>query len=289
MTAAVTAVVCTRNRAALLGPTLDALEAQRDLPVLVVDQSDAADPALDARPLRVLRDAGRGLSRARNLAVAEVQTPWVVFVDDDCLVGPTFADDLRAVLAAHPEAAFVAPHVDAPVDPAADGLQATAFAVEAEAVRAGRWTSPSAIGFGVCFAVRVDWVRRLGGWDERLGAGTQPFPAAEDVDFNLRLLKAGGVAVASPSVRVVHEQWRDTSELAALLEGYAVAVAAVCGKLVRTGHAPDGAWLWARETEASLRLLASGLKRRSRLRVRVGARRLRGHVRGSVMGLARPW
>lgn len=291
--APVTAIVCTRDRPEQLPGTLGRLSAQAGLAVLVVDQSTSPDPELARRAaageVKVLYDDGRGLSRARNLAVAAVTTPWVVFVDDDCHVGPAFAETLTAALADHPDAAFLAPHVEAPVDPAADGLQVTAFPVARERVHRGRWTDPSHIGFGACFAVRRDWVLRVGGWDERLGAGTRPFPAAEDLDFNRRLLRAGAIAVSTPSVRVVHTQWRSADELVAILEGYALATAGLCGKLVWTGDVAGGVWLWGRETLAGLRVLASGVRRRSRLRLRVGVARLRGHARGSVLGLRASW
>ena len=67
--------IATRSRPEHLARTLDALDAQsdRDFDVVVVDQSDPPDPELARREeaserLRVIRDTGRGTSRARNLA-----------------------------------------------------------------------------------------------------------------------------------------------------------------------------------------------------------------------------
>ena len=91
-------IVCTRNRSEHLHPTLDALAAldRRDFHILVVDQSDEPDEALARREsgsdrLSVIRDAGRGLSRARNLGWRALDTEWTVFVDDDCLLAPDWA------------------------------------------------------------------------------------------------------------------------------------------------------------------------------------------------------
>jgi len=286
-------VVCTRNRATHLHATLEPLNAQINLPVLVVDQSDTPDPVLADRnasgALRLLHDQGRGLSRARNLAVSCLDSEWIVFIDDDCHVSDSFADDLRSVLRAHPHAAFVSPRVDAPDDGRTDGLLVTAFTIEEEVVRNGRWIPPWRIGFGVCFAVRRDWAERLGGWDERLGAGTTPFPAAEDMDFNFRLLKAGGIAVATPRVGVLHAQWRSRSEIVGLFEGYATAAAGLACKHFRSGDPLGGLWLWGWDGYGALRMLASAARRRSRLRARVGAARLRGHLVGTVRGLRTSW
>lgn len=285
--------MCTRNRPEQLRETLDRLGVQADLPVLVVDQSDAPDPTLAERsaggPLRVLLDSGRGLSRARNLAVGSLkEEDWIVFIDDDCHVDEGFADDLRAALRAHPRAAFVSPHVAAP-EGGADGLLVSAFPVEQEVIRQGRWTPPWTVGFGVCFAVRREWVERLGGWDERLGAGTTPFPAAEDMDFNYRLLKSGGIAVATPAVCVLHAQWRDPPEMVKLFEGYARAAAGFSCKHVLGGDPVGGLWLWGLEAHAALRMLASAVRRRSWLRARVGAARVRGQIAGTVLGLRASW
>lgn len=212
-----------------------------------------------------------------------------MFIDDDCHVGERFAEDMRTVLDAHSDAAFVSPYVDAPDDGTTDGLLVTTFTVAEEIVRRGRWTPPWSIGFGVCFAVRRDWVERLGGWDERLGAGTTPFCAAEDMDFNFRLLKQGGIAVATPAVRVLHSQWRSRSEMIDLSEGYAAASAGLACKHMLSGDPAGGLWLWGLEGLAAVRMLASAGRRRSRLRARVGAARLQGHIVGTARGLRTTW
>ena len=67
----VTVAVCTRDRPAELAVTLDALEreAAAGLEVLVVDQSDRGGGLARRDEVRVIRDDGRGLSRARNVAL----------------------------------------------------------------------------------------------------------------------------------------------------------------------------------------------------------------------------
>ncbi len=289
-------IVCTRNRSQHLHPTLDALARLEgeDFRVVVVDQSDEPDEALARRAeasdrLSVIRDAGRGLSRARNLGWPALDTEWVVFVDDDCLLAPDWASELSAFLAAHPDASFVSGPVLEHNLPEDDYLVVTTFAVDEERRRAGRWVYPWKIGFGVCMAVRRSAIERLGGWDERLGAGVPDFPAAEDMDFNYRLLRAGGVAYATPGPRARHEQWRTAADLPPLFYGYALSWAGFAMKHLRSGDVLGGVWLWADGVRDVVKMFASSLRRRSRLRFAVAWAKLRGLVTGTARGLTRSW
>ena len=288
-------VVCTRNRAGHLTRLLEALDAQTegDFPVVVVDQSDETLPALADRErsgrLRVMRDSAPGLSRARNRAWRELDSRWVVFLDDDCLPSEDWAGEMRRALEANPDAAFLTGDVGENGQANTEGLVVTTFPVERRTVRSGRWVWPWAIGFGVCMAVRRDWIERLDGWDERLGAGVPDLPASEDMDFNYRLLRAGGVAVAVPEVRVRHDQWRMPSDLPALHLGYATGWAGFATKQLRTGDTIGGLWLWGWGAFACARMFASALRRRSRLRLEVAQALLKGHLTGTARGLRRRW
>jgi GT2 family glycosyltransferase len=138
-------------------------------------------------------------------------------------------------------------------------------------------------------AVRRDVAGRLGGWDERLGAGTPEFPAAEDMDFNYRLLRAGEAALVTPRMRAHHDQWRTHDETVRLYEGYARSWAAFAMKHVRTGDRRGGLWLWSIGVRSQTRMWASAVRHRSRLRARVGAAQTRGLLGGTLRGLARAW
>ena len=291
---AFTVVICTRNRGEHLARTLDMLDRQEDraFSTLVVDQSDEFSLDLDQRSrrgrLRVLHDTGRGLSRARNLASRHVSTPWVVFMDDDCLAEPDWSRELARAFTLHPKAAFISGHVDHNSRDNSDGLVVTHYPVRQKVVRHGRWIWPWAIGFGVCMAIRRDWIEFLEGWDERLGPGVPEFPAADDMDFNYRLLRSGGIAVAVPEPRVLHDQWRDPKDLPSLYKGYALSWAGVSAKHLRAGDV-GGLRLWAWGTYDCYRMSGSAVKRRSRLRFRVAIALWRGHLLGTVRGLRRRW
>lgn len=296
MTASVfTVVVCTRDRAAHLPTTLDALEDQREeFSIIVVDQSLQEDAALYERAasgtrIHILRDAGQGLSRARNLAWPQIETEWVVFVDDDCVVDKNWGTALGEVLASRHDVDFVSGHVGDPGQLEPRHVPVTCFKVERERVRSGRWTRPWAIGFGVCMAVRRSAIERLGGWDERLGAGTSEFPAAEDMDFNFRLLRSGGTALATPRVRSEHRQWRTREELPPLLAGYMVGWCGFAMKTLKTTSVVDGLWLWGAALLDLSRTIVAIVRRRSRLHLTLVRHKLPALARGTWLGLRRSW
>jgi GT2 family glycosyltransferase len=291
-----TLAVCTRGRPELLRQNLAALAAQTDpnFELVVVDQSHEADPQLDelaaSRPLTVVvRDDGAGLSRARNLALAAAGGDWIAFVDDDCFADEDCVRSLKAEIAAHPEADWVSGDVSAVSPPEGDYLPVTVFPVDRPVSRRGRWTIPGAIGFGVFFAVRRSVAGRLGGWDERFGPGVPDFPAADDMDFNHRLLRDGGVAWLTPALRLRHEQWRTPAELAPLQRGYVRAWAGFSMKQLRTGHPLVGLWLLSWGLIDVVHMAGSAARHRSRLRLRLALAKGRGLIEGAVLGISRRW
>jgi glycosyltransferase involved in cell wall biosynthesis len=292
-----TVIVCTRNRAVQLHETLDALLAQSfgDFRVVVVDQSEEPDPELatreaaDAR-LAVIRDTGRGLSRARNVGARAAESEWLVFLDDDCLPEPDWARALRDEFASNPDVDFVACHVGAlDLEDQPGALGAATFPVVERRRIAGRWVWPFEIGYGVCHAVRRSAADRLGGWDERLGPGVPEFPASDDMDFNYRFLRAGGTALVTPEPRAYHRQWRTPDAVVALYRGYMASWAAFAVKQLRSGDVLGGARLFLHGIRTTLRMFASAARHRSRLRLRVALARVRGLASGTVLAVRRRW
>jgi GT2 family glycosyltransferase len=292
---AFTVVVCTRDRPGLLAHTIDALLEQEgpSFPLLVVDQSEVPDDALarraDVEPrLDVVEDRGPGLSRARNVGSGLALTEWVAFVDDDCVPEADWAKRLTMVLERAPDVDIVSGHVDAPL-PEADYVPASAFPVERTALVRGRFRHPGGAGFGVCMVVRRAAIERLGGWDERLGPGVPRFPAADDMDFNYRLLRSGGAALLTPEVRSRHEQWRSPAELEPLYRGYLRAWSGFAMKHLRAGDIAGGLWLWTIGVVDLLDMLASAVGGRSRYRLRLAMAKLRGLAEGTLAGLRMRW
>lgn len=289
-----TVVICTRDRRAQLARALGALGEQswNGFSVTVIDQSTPPVGRLNAGaiPVKVICDAGRGLSRAGNIGWRDARTEWVVFLDDDCVAEPGWAAAMHRALAKHPEASVVSGAVleHDPPD-AGDYLRVSVFEVGAEELRSGRWTRPWHIGLGACLAVRRAALEQLGGFDERLGPGRTDFPAAGDMDFNYRFLRSGGIAFVTPRPRVLHEQWRKPADLGRLYRGYMAAWCGFAMKHLRRGDVAGGIWLWGIGLVDAGRMLASGVRRRSLLRVRVGASKVLGLAVGTARGLVRSW
>lgn len=277
-----------------LDRTLDALQRQEpsDFQIVVVDQSDDVDVALETRAaddprLTAIRDSGRGLSRARNIGWRMLDAEWIVYVDDDCIALGDWAHAMGETLAAQPDVSFVTGEIvgDAPDG----GVGVSMFPVTEERLRQGRWTRPKDIGFGASMAVRRAVIEELGGWDERLGAGVPDFPASDDMDFNYRLLRAGGMALATPRLRMLHEQWRTPQEVGPLLRGYMAGNAGFAMKHLRTGDVLGGLWHWLGGVTFLLRNLVGGLRRRDRVRLRVAVFQIHGLILGTAKGLSRRW
>ncbi len=282
--------ICTRNRPEQLRRALGSL-ATSGIETIVVDQGDEpVDGLIEVGTgVRVLRDPGRGLSRARNLAAAHSDSEWLMFMDDDCLLSPEFMTRLQALIVEYPGVAFISPHVDPGVAPSPGHLPAAARPVLVEQLREGRWTRPNQIGFGVCMIVRRDVVAQLGGWDERFGPGIAAFPASDDVDFNYRLLRAGGRCLATPRLRCTHDEWRTSDDTVRLYGGYARAWAGFAIKHVRTGDLLGGLWLWGAGAWSIVRLALGAARHRSPVRASAARAQSRAYLGGTLLALRRRW
>jgi GT2 family glycosyltransferase len=289
-------VICTRNRAAQLRRTLEALAAQGDgsTPIVVVDQSDAEDAWLSEREradarLTVIRDSGRGLARARNIGWRRSDADWLIYLDDDCLPEPGWLEALEHEIRENADADYVSCAIAQLNEPGGDYKAYSVFSVPEHRRLEGRWTQPSSLGYGACYAVRREVVERLGGWDERLGAGVPDFPASDDMDFNFRLMRAGGVAYLTPRGRVLHDQWRDPADLPAHYRGYMAAACGYAMKHLKQGDVRGGLWLWSNAMRDLTRAFASAAKHRSRLRLSIALAKLAGFLIGTAKGIARDW
>jgi glycosyltransferase involved in cell wall biosynthesis len=112
-----TIAICTLNRAASLARTLESLTVIEtpsgvEWEVLVVnngctDHTDHVIRAFVGRlPIRCIVEPRRGLSRARNRAVDDVTSQYIIWTDDDVIVHPGWLDAYVAAFRRWPEAAI---------------------------------------------------------------------------------------------------------------------------------------------------------------------------------------
>lgn len=172
----------------VLGRCLRALaEAEGPGPARVVVVDDRPDPAgtppaavpasLRSRTL-VLHGGARGPAAARNTGWrAAGDVPWIVFLDDDVVPGPTWADDLALDLAgASAATAGIAARIEVPL-PA--GRRPTDWERTTAGLARARWITADIV-------YRRRALEATGGFDERFRRAFR-----EDADLALRMTDAG--------------------------------------------------------------------------------------------------
>jgi glycosyltransferase involved in cell wall biosynthesis len=222
----VSIVMCSRNRPELLGDTVRSVLATHPVPaeLVVVDQGDVPDAAIAALGTvggcRVVHvpSTTRGLSRARNVGLRAASHPVVVLLDDDMLVEPGWLGPLVTAVAGSPGTVATGRVLAAPPEDGAAALPPAALVADEEP-RVARGPQPRDVMPGANVAVHRDEVLALGGYDERLGAGTR-FGAADDNDMGHRLLRAGATIRHEPASVVLHRAWRPRAELRRLRWAY---------------------------------------------------------------------
>jgi glycosyltransferase involved in cell wall biosynthesis len=220
-------VVATVDRVAELDRFLDSLERQThtNFRVLVADQngdSRLEDALARHRSLRIERVAApRGLSRARNAALPQLEADTVAFPDDDCIYPADLLERVAARLAS-----------------GLDGLTG----------REPWWTSDAAVltrdnlwNRAISFTIflRREVVERVGPFDERLGL---PSSSGEEIDYLIRALDAGARIEYDPSIVVEHPRKdnvpalvgaRDGASIGYILRKHRFPASAVARMLVR--------------------------------------------------------
>jgi glycosyltransferase involved in cell wall biosynthesis len=250
----ISVVVCTRDRASVLGSCLRRLGALTypELEFIVVDNapSDGSteilvkDFASNDDRFHYVREPVPGLSSARNRGLATAQGTWVAFTDDDVSVDPGWVDGLVRGFRRRPDIACVT------------GLVCTANITNAAEAyfdaRAASWStrctpetfdmadiesrgplypySAGIYGTGANFAIERDLMLNSGGFDVALGAGTRT-RGGEDLDMFVRVLRSGRAITYEPAAVVWHHHRADEQALLKQMYGYGAGLSAFLIKL----------------------------------------------------------
>ncbi|MDX1944599.1 MAG: glycosyltransferase [Pirellulaceae bacterium] len=214
----ITAAICTYNRYPQLSDALASLRGQslpaRDYQILVVDNSPdrelarrfAADNA--GSNCRFVGVDQPGLSRARNVAIAQSETPYLAFLDDDALAS---ADWLARIVETFATVADEVAAVGGPADPIWEAprppwlhddllgyVGLLDWGPEPRAADENHWL----IGTNVCY--RRAALERVGGFRLDLGRRGELLVSNEELELQARLRAAGLRAWYSPEIRVRH-------------------------------------------------------------------------------------
>lgn len=222
-------IVCTYNRAHLVGGVLEALLAQ-ELPedlrweIVVVDNNskDRTQEVLEGyvreHPgrLRMLFEGRQGKSHALNLAIESADSELLLFTDDDVRLGPRWAEEIVEFLRGRPEVigigGRVRPLLTGPEPPrlSQDEIERYfSFDHGEEPVRITR--NP----FGANMAYRREAFQRHGHFRADLGpTDLNRDGLGEDSEFGERMMRAGEQLWYLPTASVEHpvHDWQLTPE-----------------------------------------------------------------------------
>ena len=190
MTATVSVVVPTRNRAALLPIAVRSVLAQTysDFELIVVDDaSEDETPQVlrslsDPRVRRVRRDRSGGGAQARNEAIASATGEFVAFLDDDDEWLPDkLASQLALFASADPRVGVV--YSSYSVVDRASGRVLGRKVAEARGDLSNALLERNVVGATSCVMARRECLRSSGGFDAAL-------PSFQDYDLWIRLSRA---------------------------------------------------------------------------------------------------
>jgi GT2 family glycosyltransferase len=282
----VTVAVAACDRPEALLRCLEAIAAGHALPseLIVVDQSrdGGVAGALDqwARaptPVHYVRQPRRGLSASRNAALSAAGQPIIAFTDDDCVPDASWVAAAHRVLAREPGLAAVTGRV-LPLGEAQPGTYVVSPRTSSHARTFHGRVLPWRVGTGGNFTARRECLERIGGFDERLGAGSAG-RAAEDAELLYRLLRAGERIRYEPEALVYHERQTAAQRMASRF-GYAHGIGALCALHLRKGDPYVAVMLGS-----YLRSVAKGLGRAVAKRDWFLARQRMASLRGCARGL----
>ena len=200
-------VICTYNRAHLLGRVISSLAKQTLSPeqyeVIIVDNgsTDGTDEVCatlhaELSNLRyVSTGVNSGLSHARNVGIEEALGNFILFIDDDCIPAIDWIERLRDVLNHEPIAA------GAVATDTSNYWKLCHNIAEFHAFMPGRKRGPSEFIAGANMGFRRSVLEELNGFKE----GKKP---AEDMEMILRARSRGYRVLFAPEAVVVHDPER---------------------------------------------------------------------------------
>ena len=221
-------IICTRNRCAALRRCIDAVSktvAAMRWQIVVVDNGSTDATAeylaglphhISGVPVTLIYESRQGLAIARNAGWRASSGNIIAFTDDDCYVAADFIHSVARVFSDSPDVGFIGGRILLH-DPSDQKITILDHA-QRRAFESRSFIAPGAIS-GANMAFRRRTLEMIGGFDERMGAGT-PFPC-EDIDAAAAALWLGIPGAYDPGPTVFHAHGRKTdAEVRALRHAY---------------------------------------------------------------------
>ena len=242
----ITVVVATRERPDSLWVCLDSLLSMEyvDFEIVVVDNdpqtSRTADLIADrfAPLVRYVRENRRGLASAHNCGLAQAQGQIVAFVDDDVVVDRHWLTGIAEGFAATSQVGCVTglilpAQLDTPAQLLLErhggfdkGFKQRIVDTDSHRPQDPLFPfTPGRLGSGANMAFDVEVLRRLGGFDSAIGAGTFA-RGGDDLAAFFRVVVSGQRLVYQPSAVVWHRHHREMAALHNQAFGYGVGLGA---------------------------------------------------------------
>ena len=209
MEASLTVAICTYNRADSLRKTLASLSQDEQLlspgeELLVINNnccdhtSEVIDEFSGRLPIREIFETRQGLAAARNTALREFKTDWLIFTDDDVTVPVGTLNEYRVGIKQRNECAFFGGRIN--VD--WSGRRPDWLGDESLPLVAGlighyapptntKYSSSSLLPYGANFAVSRVLIDGVGSFNEKLGVRGNELGRGEETEYLLRALQCG--------------------------------------------------------------------------------------------------
>jgi glycosyltransferase involved in cell wall biosynthesis len=216
----ISVVICTFNRATMLGETLESYAAMAAgctsmAELIIVDNNSTDDTEMVARSFltrqknmgRYLYEPTAGLSHARNLGISEAQSGIVAFVDDDVFFEPGWTDAIVRAFREHEGAGCVGGHTTPYFETGTPPWMHPSFAYMYGSTVSGEtphWMEYPAHPFGVNMAFRRKELMEEGGFDTRLGRIRDNLLSSEESLLFWRFHHAGRGCWFAPDAKLRH-------------------------------------------------------------------------------------
>lgn len=221
----ISVVMCTRNRADLIGQAVASVLASeyRHFELTIVDQSDDSKTEAivggfaDDR-VHYIHTPIAGLSRAYNIGIRASQGSLIAFTDDDCVVPTDWISTVERTFREERDVDLAYGQVIC-----AESLRGVPGVVPElrfpKRERIGRGFGFRVVGMGANFAARASFFRSVGEFDETLGGGG-PLRSSQDYDLQFRAFRKGAVTMLLPELWVYHYGLREEGQWSSTLLAY---------------------------------------------------------------------